>query len=114
MTEAREVPAVEVVRTQAESSEQVGALPAEEEEGDGTVFDKLVTSAKLTQGLVEVGPFLSLYVADLLLMLLLTAIISHFDHQLLGNKISFTPCSIHILLISNKFHKFWMSCGCRN
>jgi len=27
----------------------------------------------------------------------LMAIISHFDHQLLGNKLSFAPCSIHIL-----------------
>ena len=44
----------------------------------------------------------------------LTAIIFHFDRQLLGNKTSFTPCSIYILLISNKFDKFWMSCGCRN
>ena len=43
----------------------------------------------------------------------LTAIISHFDHQLLGNKMSFTPCSVHILLISNKFQKFWMSCAFR-
>jgi hypothetical protein len=42
----------------------------------------------------------------------LTAIISHFDHQLLGNNMSFTPYSIHILLISNKCNKFWMSCGC--
>ena len=41
----------------------------------------------------------------------LTAIISHFDCQLIGNKMSFTPCSIHILLTSNKFHKFWMSCA---
>ena len=40
---------------------------------------------------------------------LLTAIISHFDRQLLGNKLSFTLCSIHILFKSNKFHKFWMS-----
>ena len=44
---------------------------------------------------------------------MLTAIISHFDRQLLGNKMSFTPCSIHILFISNKFHKFWMSCDSR-
>jgi hypothetical protein len=44
----------------------------------------------------------------------LTAITSHFDRQLLGNKISFTPCSIHILLISNKCNKFWMSCGCKS
>ena len=44
----------------------------------------------------------------------LTAIISYFDHQLLGYNMSFTPCSIHILLISNKCNKFWMSCGRRN
>ena len=42
----------------------------------------------------------------------LTAIIFHFDRQLLGNKTSFTPCSIYILLIFNKFYKFWMSCAC--
>ena len=40
---------------------------------------------------------------------LLTAIISHSDRQLLGNKLSFALCSIHILFNSNKFHKFWMS-----
>ena len=45
---------------------------------------------------------------------MLTAIISHFDRQLLVNNMSFTPCSIHILLISNKCNKFWMSCGRRN
>ena len=44
----------------------------------------------------------------------LTAIISHFDRQLLGNKLSFAPCFMHILFDSNKFHKFWMSCACRN
>ena len=38
---------------------------------------------------------------------LLTAIISHFDRQLLGNKLSFAPCSIHILPNPNKFHKLW-------
>ena len=37
------------------------------------------------------------------------AIISHSDHQLLENKLSFTLCSIHILFNSNKFHKYWMS-----
>ena len=37
----------------------------------------------------------------------LTAIIFHFDHQLLGNKLSLALCSIHILPISNKFHKLW-------
>jgi len=46
--------------------------------------------------------------------LVLTAIISRFDRQLLGNKLSFAPCSMHILFDSNKFHKFWMSCACRN
>jgi len=40
---------------------------------------------------------------------LLMAIISRFDRQLLGNEMSFTLCSIHILFNSNKFHKFWMS-----
>ena len=44
--------------------------------------------------------------------MLLTAIISYFDCQLLMNKLSFTPCSIYILLIFNKFYKFWMSCAC--
>ena len=43
----------------------------------------------------------------------LTAIISHSDYQLLGNKLSFQLCSIHILFNSNKFHKFWMSCDFR-
>ena len=46
--------------------------------------------------------------------MLLTAIISHFDRQLLENKSSFAPCSMHILFNSNKFHKFWMSCACRS
>ena len=27
---------------------------------------------------------------------------------------SFTLCSIHILFISNEFHKFWMSFDCRS
>ena len=44
----------------------------------------------------------------------MTIIISRFDRQLLGNKLSFAPCSMHILFDSNKFHKFWMSCACRN
>ena len=35
------------------------------------------------------------------------AFISHFDRQLLMNKLSFAPCSIHILPNPNKFHKFW-------
>ena len=43
----------------------------------------------------------------------MTAIISHSDRQLLGNKLSFALCSMHILFDSNKFHKFWMSCACR-
>ena len=44
----------------------------------------------------------------------LMAIISCFDRQLLGNKFSFALCSMHTLFDSNKFHKFWMSCVCRN
>ena len=40
---------------------------------------------------------------------LLMAIISYFDRQLLRNKLSFAPSSIHILPNPNKFHKFWMS-----
>ena len=73
MVGALEVPAIEVVRTtevlaieaertQAEPSEGVRTPPAkeeaeedEDEEGDGTVSGKLVTSAKLAQGLVEVS-----------------------------------------------------------
>ena len=54
-----EVPAIEAERTQAEPSEGAKTPPvkeeaeeAEDEEGDGTISDKLVTSA---QGLVEVG-----------------------------------------------------------
>ena len=39
----------------------------------------------------------------------MAAIISHSDRQLLGDNLSFTLCSIHILFNSNKFHKFWMS-----
>ena len=57
-----EVPAIEVGRTQAESSEGARAPLAkeeaeedEDEEGDDTVSGKLVTSAKLAQGLVEVN-----------------------------------------------------------
>ena len=45
---------------------------------------------------------------------MLTAIISHFDRQLLGNKLSFAPCSMNILFDSNKLHMFWKSCACRN
>ena len=54
-----EVPAIEAERTQAEPSEGAKTPPvkeeaeeAEDEEGDGTISGKLVTSA---QGLVEVG-----------------------------------------------------------
>ena len=57
-----EVPTIEVGRTQAESSEGARAPLAkeeaeedEDEEGDDTVSGKLVTSAKLAQGLVEVS-----------------------------------------------------------
>ena len=38
---------------------------------------------------------------------LLTAIIPYFDRQLLGNKLSLAPCSIHILPNPNKFHECW-------
>ena len=73
VVEASEVPTVEVARTEevsaneaertrAEPSEGVRTPPAkeeaeedEDEEGDGTLSDKLVTSAKLAQGLVEVN-----------------------------------------------------------
>ena len=44
----------------------------------------------------------------------MTAINSHSSRQLLGNNMSFTLCSIHILFISNEFHKFWMSFDFRN
>ena len=54
-----EVPAIEVGRTTAEPSEGARTLLAKEEDedevGDGTVSGKLVTSAKLAQGLVEVN-----------------------------------------------------------
>jgi hypothetical protein len=57
-----EVPAIEVGRTRAGSSEGAWAPSAkeeveedEDEEGDGTISIKLVTSAKLAQGLVEVS-----------------------------------------------------------
>ena len=57
-----EVPAIEAERTRAEPTEGVGTPPAkeeveegEDEEGDGTVSGKLVASAKLAQGLVEVS-----------------------------------------------------------
>ena len=68
VVEAHEVPAIEVARTEegpaveaertrAEPSEEVRTSPVkeeaeedEDEEGDGTLSDKLVTSAKLAQG----------------------------------------------------------------
>ena len=59
-----EVPAIEAERTRAEPTEGVRPPSAkeeaeededEDEEGDGTVSGKLVASAKLTQGLVEVS-----------------------------------------------------------
>ena len=62
VAETREVLAIKVDRTRAEPSEGIRTLPTKEEaeedkdeEGDGTVSDKLVTSAKLDQGLVEVS-----------------------------------------------------------
>ena len=44
----------------------------------------------------------------------MTAINSHSSRQLLRNNMSFTLCSIHILFISNEFHKFWMSFDFKN
>jgi hypothetical protein len=65
-----EVPAIEVERTQAEPSEGAKTPPVKEEaeedkdeERDSTVFSKLVTSAKLAQGLVEVS-FLPLSICE--------------------------------------------------
>ena len=62
VAETREVLAIKVDRTRAEPSEGIRTLPTKEEaeedkdeEGDGTVSGKLVTSAKLAQGLVEVS-----------------------------------------------------------
>ena len=46
--------------------------------------------------------------------MLLTTINLHSSCQLLGNNTSFTLRSIHILFISNEFHKFWMSFDFRN
>ena len=46
--------------------------------------------------------------------MLLTATNSHSSCQLLGNNMNSTLCSIHILFISNKFRKFWMSSDCRS
>ena len=70
-----DIPAMEVERTQAEPSEGAMTPPVKEEaeedkdeERDGTVFSKLVTSAKLAQGLVEVSFLpLSICEADLFL-----------------------------------------------
>ena len=45
---------------------------------------------------------------------MLTSIISRSDSQLLGNKMSFCTMFHAYLFNSNKFHKFWMSCACRN
>ena len=57
-----EVPAIEAERTRAEPYEGVRTPLAkeeaegdEDEEGDGTISGKLVTSAKLAQGLVEMS-----------------------------------------------------------
>ena len=43
-----------------------------------------------------------------------TVIILHFDRQFLGNKLSFTICSIYILFNSNEFYKFWMGIDFRS
>ena len=55
--ETREVPAIKVERSRAEPSEGIRTPPTKEEaeEGDGTVSGKLVTFAKLAQGLVELS-----------------------------------------------------------
>ena len=45
---------------------------------------------------------------------MLTSIISRSDSQLLGNKMSFCTMFHAYLFNSNKFHKFWMTCACRN
>ena len=57
-----EVPTIEAERTRAEPSVGARTQPVKEEaeddkdkEGDGTVSGKLMTSAKLAQGLVEVS-----------------------------------------------------------
>ena len=54
-----EVPAIEAERTWAEPTEGARPPPVKEEgeneEGDGTVSGKLVASAKLAQGMVEVS-----------------------------------------------------------
>jgi len=53
VTEAREVPAIEVVRTQEESSERAGALPTKEEEEEEEAKDEslgghLIEATKVT------------------------------------------------------------------
>jgi len=48
VTEAREVPAIEVVRTQAESSERAGALPAKEEAKDESLGGHLIEATMVT------------------------------------------------------------------
>jgi len=51
VAEAREVPAIEVVRTQAKSSEQAGALPTKEEEEeakDESLSGHLIEATKVT------------------------------------------------------------------
>ena len=60
-----EVPAIGAERARADSTEGVRPPPAkeeaeEDEKGDGTVSVKLVESAKIAQGLVEVNPFAAL------------------------------------------------------
>ena len=62
-----EVPAIGAERARAVSSEGVKPPPAKEEaeedkdeKGDGMVSVKLVESAKIAQGLVEVNPFAAL------------------------------------------------------
>ena len=62
-----EVPAIEAEGTRTEATEGVRPPPAkeeaeegEDEKGDSTVSVKLVESAKIAQGLVEVSPFAAL------------------------------------------------------
>ena len=62
-----EVPAIGVERARVDSTEGVRPPPAKEEveedgdeKGDGTVSVKLMGSAKIAQGLVEVSPFAAL------------------------------------------------------
>ena len=59
------VPAIGAERARADSTEEVRPRPAteeaeEDEKRDGTVSVKLVESAKISQGLVEVNPFAAL------------------------------------------------------